>query len=420
VSLPGVGAVVPAAGRGARFGSPIPKSLVPLRGRPLVYYPLDVLQRMDEVEAIVVAAPAEALSDVWRLVRDAGLTKVTAVVPGGADRQASVAAGLAALPPGPRLVLVHDGVRPFLSPEVVRAVVDAAARHGAATAAVPVAETIKRAEDGWVEATLDRSRLYHVQTPQAFDRGLLLRAHEEAARQGFRGTDDASLVERLGHRVRLVPGSSVNLKVTVPEDLVVADALVRRSDAPAPAPRIGIGFDAHRFAAGRPLILGGVEIPAARGLAGHSDADVILHAVMDALLGAAGCGDIGRHFPPDAPEYAGARSLVLLARVRELLAERGWRAAHVDVMVMAESPRLAPHIPAMRQAIAGGLGVDADRVNVKATTLEGMGAIGREEGIAAQAVASLEALPGPIRTVPGGAAVPPDRAGPGPGDDEGA
>ncbi len=394
-----VGAVVPAAGRGERFGGTVPKSLIRLGGRPLVQYPLEVLERVDEVEAVVVVAPADALGAVWDLVRDAGLRKITAVVPGGADRQASVASGLAALSPGPAVVLVHDGVRPFLSPSLVCAVAEAAARDGCATAAVPVDETIKRAEDGWVLATLDRSRLYRIQTPQAFRRELLEAAHREAVREGFRGTDDASLAERLGHRVRLVPGTPLNLKVTVPEDLELAEAVLRQRESPASAPRVGIGFDAHRFAFGRPLVLGGVEIPWPRGLGGHSDADVILHAVMDALLGAAGCGDIGRHFPSDDPAYAGASSLGLLGRVRDLLAARGLRAAHVDVTVMAEAPRLAPYAPAMRAAIAGVLEVGEDRVNVKATTLEGMGAIGREEGIAAQAVASLEARQGPADEV---------------------
>ena len=387
-----VGAVVPAAGRGERFGGAVPKSLVTLVGHPLVQYPLEVLERVDEVEAVVVVAPGDAVVAVRDLAREAGLRKVT-VVPGGADRQASVACGLAALPPGPDIVLVHDGVRPFLSAALVREVVTAAARDGSATAAVAVEETIKRGEDGWVLGTIDRSQLYRVQTPQAFHRDLLEAAHREAAREGFRGTDDASLVERLGHQVRLVPGTPINLKVTVPEDLALADAILRRREAPPPGPRVGLGFDAHRFATGRRLVLGGVEIPWARGLAGHSDADVILHAIMDALLGAAGCGDIGQHFPPDDPAYAGASSLGLLSRVRDVLAARGWRAAHVDAAVMAEAPRLAPHVPAMRAAIAGALGVGEDRINVKATTLEGMGAIGREEGIAAQAVASLEDLP---------------------------
>lgn len=388
-----VGAVVPAAGRGERFGGAVPKSLVPLCGRPLVSYALGVLDQVDEVEAVVVVAPAEAMSAVQDLARQAGLRKVTGVVPGGDDRQASVARGLAALPPGPEVVLVHDGARPFLTASLVRAVAEAAAQDGGATAAVPVDDTVKQGEGGWVLGTLDRSGLFRIQTPQAFRRALLERAHQKAAGEGFRGTDDASLVERLGQRVRLVPGTPMNLKVTVPEDLALAEAVLRQRETPTGSPRVGIGFDVHRFASGRRLILGGVEIPAPRGLTGHSDADVVLHAVMDALLGAAGLGDIGAHFPPADPAYAGASSLELLRRVRDLLASRGWKAAHVDVMVMAEGPRLAPHVPAMRSAIAAVLGLAEDGVNVKATTLEGMGALGRGEGIAAQAIASLEAQP---------------------------
>ena len=395
-----VGAVVPAAGRGERFGRATPKALVPLHGRPLLQYSLDVLQSADEVEMIVVAAPSGAVDAVRSLAHTAGLSKVVAVVAGGADRQASVARGLDALPQGPGLVLVHDGARPFLPPTLVRDVVAAAARDGGAVAAVPVDDTIKSGDRGWVETTLDRSRLFRIQTPQAFRRAILEEAHRAAARDGFHGTDDAALVERMGQRVRLVPGTATNLKVTLPEDLLLAEALMRRTPSSV-SPRVGLGFDAHRFASGRPLILGGVEIPSPRGLGGHSDADVVLHAVMDALLGAAGCGDIGQHFPPHDPAYAGANSLGLLARVLELIGARGWRAVHVDVAVLAESPLLAPHIPAMRAAIGGALGLDVDRVNVKATTMEGMGAIGRGEGIAAQAVATVEAL---THSAEGGAA----------------
>jgi len=384
-----VGAIVPAAGRGQRLQGEVPKALALLDGRPLVQYALETLARVDEVQTIVVVAPEDHLESVRDLAARARLGKIAAVVPGGADRQASVARGLAALPPSAQLVLVHDGARPCVTASLVRAVAAAAARDGAATAAVPVAETVKAGRDGWVARTLDRSELYHIQTPQGFHRSLLERAHLEAARAGFRGTDDAALVERLGHRVRLVPGEPSNLKVTLPGDLEVAEALLRR---PGPPLRVGLGFDTHRFADGRPLILGGVEVPHARGLAGWSDADVVVHAIMDALLGAAGCADIGQQFPPGDPAYAGARSLDLLARVRALLAERRWRAAQVDAVVMAEAPRLAPHIGAMRAAIAGVLGLDADAVNIKATTLEGMGALGREEGIAAQAVATLEPL----------------------------
>jgi len=372
----------------------MPKSLVPLHGRPLVQYALDAVHQVEEIVSIVVVGPAYALDAMRDLVTNARLGKVTAVVSGGADRQASVARGLEALPATADLVLVHDGARPCATPALVRAVAAAAATSGAATAAVPVEETVKRGQDGWVASTLDRSHLYRIQTPQAFRRTLLEQAHRDAARVGFHGTDDAVLVERLGHPVRLVAGEPANLKVTVPEDLAVAEALLRPAGAPAAIARVGLGFDVHRFAEGRPLILGGVEIPWPRGLAGWSDADVVVHAIMDALLGAASCGDIGQHFPPGDPAYARADSLGLLGRVRDLLATRGWRAAHIDVVVMVEAPRLAPHMPAMRALIAGVLGLDEDAVNLKATTLEGMGALGREEGIAAQAVATLASLSG--------------------------
>ena len=398
-----VAAVVPAAGQGERLGKDVPKCLVPLRGRPLVQYALEVLQQVAEIEAIVVVAPRGAVDVVQHLAARAGLTKVAAVVPGGADRQASVACGLAALPPGPDMVLVHDAARPFLSPALVRAVAAAAACEGSAIAALPVRETIKSGDGEWVVSTIDRTGLYSVQTPQAFRRALLVDAHRAAEREGFRGTDDAALVERLGHPVKLVPGSPQNVKVTVPEDLALAEAMLRQGGTASGAVRVGVGFDAHRFAAGRPLMLGGVEVPAPRGLLGHSDADVVVHAVMDALLGAAGCGDIGQHFPPDDPAYEGAQSLALLGQVRDLLARRGWRAAHVDIVVLAEAPRLSPYVSAMRAAMAGALHVSEGQVNVKATTVEGMGALGREEGIAAQAVATLEAASG-VPADPGGGA----------------
>ena len=386
-------AVVPAAGRGERFGAGGPKALIPLRGRPLVEYALAALAAVSAVETIVVAAPPDAVDPIARVARRAAGAKLAAVVPGGPDRQASVALALAALPDGPEIVLVHDGARPLVPVALIDAVAAAAAEAGAATAALPVDETVKRGGEGWVQATIDRAGLFRVQTPQAFHRALLETAHREAERAGFRGTDDAALVERLGRAVRLVPGDAANVKITVPADLMVAEALLRRGEPAPPAPRVGIGFDAHRLVPGRPLVLGGVTIPSARGLDGHSDADVIAHAVMDALLGAAGRGDIGRLFPPGDPAYRGADSMGLLARVRTLLAEHGWRAAHIDVVVLAESPRLAPHAEAMRAAMARALATDPARISIKATTMEGMGAIGREEGIAAQAVASLEPVP---------------------------
>ncbi len=385
-------AVIPAAGRGERLGGATAKPFVMLCGRPMLQYALTALEQVSQIETVAVVVASDAVPRAWEIVRRTRLSNA-AVVLGGPDRQASVKCGLDALPPGPDLVLVHDGARPLLSPALASAVLAAAARDGAATAALPVTETVKRGEDGWVRETLDRGSLHRIQTPQAFKRALLVRAHDAAMREGFRGTDDAVLVERLGERVRLVGGDPANLKVTVPDDLALAEALLSRSDAQARPPRVGIGFDAHRFGPGRRLMLGGVEVPSSRGLLGHSDADVVVHAVMDALLGAAGCGDIGRHFPPTDPAYRGARSLDLLARVCDLLAGQGWRPAYVDVVVMAEAPQLAPHVSSMQAAMSPVLGLARGSVNIKATTLEGMGPIGREEGIAAQAVATLEAAP---------------------------
>jgi 2-C-methyl-D-erythritol 4-phosphate cytidylyltransferase/2-C-methyl-D-erythritol 2,4-cyclodiphosphate synthase len=396
-----VAAVVPAAGRGERFGGNGPKALVPLRGRPLVEYAVAALGA-STIEAIVVAAPPDAVAAVEQAARRAAGVKVVAVVAGGSDRQDSVACGLAALPPGTEIVVVHDGARPLTPVSLIDAVAAAAEADGAATAAVPIDETVKRGAGGWVQATVDRGGLYRIQTPQGFRRTVLEAAHRDAERAGFRATDDAALVERLGRSVRLVPGSPINLKVTLPADLLLAESLLSRDDAAsssAAAPRVGLGFDAHRLVSGRSLILGGVAIPFSRGLDGHSDADVVAHAVMDALLGAGGCGDIGRLFPPDDPAYRGADSMRLLGRVGALLAERGWRAGHVDVVIMAESPRLAPYTEAMCSAMAEALGIDQARINIKATTLEGMGAVGRQEGIAAQAVASLE----PASSRPSGA-----------------
>jgi 2-C-methyl-D-erythritol 4-phosphate cytidylyltransferase / 2-C-methyl-D-erythritol 2,4-cyclodiphosphate synthase len=394
VSLARVAAVVPAAGRGERFGGEAPKTLVLLRGRPLIEHTVAALSAAPSVGAIVVAAPADGIDAVAAAARRAGREKLAAVVPGGADRQASVARAMEAVPPSVEVILVHDGARPLTPVSLIEAVAAAAAVDGAATAALPVDETVKRGADGWVRTTVDRAGLYRIQTPQGFRRTVLEAAHRKAEGEGFRGTDDAALVERLGRPVRLVPGSPVNLKVTLPDDLDLAEALLPRDEPARAAPRVGLGFDAHRLVSGRPLLLGGVAVPFAQGLEGHSDADVVAHAVMDALLGAAGCGDIGRHFPPDDPAYRGADSMQLMDRVRALLAGRGWRAAHVDVVVMAEAPRLAPYADAMRAAMARALGVDPSRINLKATTLEGMGALGRQEGIAAHAVASLEPLPG--------------------------
>ncbi|WP_084413202.1 2-C-methyl-D-erythritol 4-phosphate cytidylyltransferase [Desulfovirgula thermocuniculi] len=381
-----VAAVIVAAGRAARMGG-VNKQFLPLGGLPVLARSLLAFEAAPSVEECVVVAPPGETGRVAVLARgEWGCRKVVAVVPGGESRQESVLAGLLALSPRTGMVIVHDGARPLLEPELVEAVLAEANHWGAATLAVPVRDTVKEADgDGFVARTLPRERLWLAQTPQAFRFALLLEAHRRARELGLAATDDAALVEALGHPVRLVRGSYRNLKITFPEDYEAALALV---GGVMPV-RFGFGYDVHRLVAGRPLVLGGVTVPFPLGLEGHSDADVLLHAVMDALLGAAGLGDIGRHFPDTDPHYAGASSLWLLEQVGQMLSQKGFRVQNIDATLVAQAPRLAGYIPAMEHNIARALGVDAARVNVKATTTEGLGFAGRGEGMAAYAVAAL-------------------------------
>lgn len=314
------------------------------------------------------------------------------VVAGGATRQASVAAALAELSPDVELVAVHDGARPFVSEELISRCLEAAAARGAAVAAVPATDTVKSVDpDGVVVDTLDRGRLWFVQTPQVFRRKLLLSAYESAAQAGVEATDDAALVERLGHEVVVVAGKPDNIKITWPSDVRRSEQMLEDGEQGEAvfSARAGIGYDAHRFTEDRPLVLAGVRLREDRGLLGHSDADVVCHALCDALLGAIGAGDIGEHFPDSDPAYAGISSLSLLTRVGRLVREAGWEIENVDSVVIAQEPRIAPHVAEMRAALAGALEVDAARVSVKGKTTEGMGFTGRGEGVASQAVALL-------------------------------
>ena len=320
--------------------------------------------------------------------------KPVRVVRGGATRAESAKNGVLAA--HGKLVAIHDAARPFVSETVIEAVVEAAARCGAAAPAVPVKDTIKQAVRGdgktvpancMVSDTPDRSTLYAVQTPQCFDRAAYLAALEELDEEKARlVTDDCSLFELTGRPVELTQGDYANLKITTREDLP------RPEQKEETKMRIGHGYDVHRLVEGRKLILGGVEVPYEKGLLGHSDADVLAHAVMDAVLGAAALGDIGQHFPDTAKEYEGADSLVLARRVAEIIKEHGYRIENIDATILCQRPKLASYIPAMRQKLADAFGMDVDAVSVKATTEEHLGFTGEGLGIAAHAVALIEKL----------------------------
>jgi 2-C-methyl-D-erythritol 4-phosphate cytidylyltransferase/2-C-methyl-D-erythritol 2,4-cyclodiphosphate synthase len=390
-------AIIVAAGSGVRMGSPGPKAFLDLGGRPVVEHSLQAFQQHPGVDAIVVMVPPGMLDRARTLC--GRYPKVIAVAEGGARRQDTVALGLrqaraAGGAGGPDdIVLVHDAARPLVDAATIGAVREAAHRAGAAVPGVPPDDTVREVPGAGNEGqprapgTLDRSRLVMVQTPQGFRLDLLEKAH--GAAQGADVTDDASLVERLGVAVEVVPGSPRNFKLTSPADLERARALLgERREGMF---RVGIGYDLHRFStsAGRPLRLGGVDVPADRGLEGHSDADVLLHSVCDAVLGALGLGDIGRHFPDSDPHLKGVSSVVLLEKVAALMHERGWRIMNLDAVIIAQTPRVAPHTDAMRRAIAAALGADPADVNIKGTSPEEMGSLGRREGIAAETVALL-------------------------------
>ncbi len=381
----------------------------PLAGKPVLAHTLHAFQRCDGVDGVVLVGPSgDDEAGLVAFARDAGFTKPLRVIQGGATRQESVWRGLLALPDTADIVAIHDAARPLITPELIQRTVEAARADGAALAVAPVVDTLKAINaNGFAVNTVDRDSLRAAQTPQTFRVPLIRAAHDRARSDGVEATDDAALVERLGHPVRCVEGDRRNLKITTPEDLFIAEAVLaedrRRAamaesqatsipdgqEGGAPLPRIGFGYDIHRLVPGRRLVLGGVEIPHSTGLDGHSDADVLLHAAMDALLGAAGLPDIGHLFPNTEERWRGASSRALLREVMRRLHGEGYRVGNLDVTLIAERPKIAPYIPAMRQALSEDLGIPPGAIGLKATTNEGVGALGREEAIAAHAVALI-------------------------------
>jgi 2-C-methyl-D-erythritol 4-phosphate cytidylyltransferase/2-C-methyl-D-erythritol 2,4-cyclodiphosphate synthase len=375
-------AVIVAAGSGQRAGPGGAKQWRPVAGKPVARWSLEAMLAAGAREVVVVipggdeAAAAEAFAGLprWRLQA------------GGAARHDSVLAGLAALRAGPEeVVLIHDAARPFLSPAVALCAATAAAEADGALPALPVADTLKRAGADGVVHTTPREGLWRAQTPQAFRRRVIEAAYA-AWPAGETPTDDASVVERAGGQVRLTPGDPRLMKLTYPEDFEMAETLAGAMRLT----RVGMGFDAHRFGPGESVWLCGVEIPHSHGLVGHSDADAGLHALTDAILGAIGEGDIGDHFPPSDPQWRGAPSSLFLEHADALVKARGGRIVNLDLTLICERPKIKPHREAMRARVADLLGLAVDRVSVKATTTEAMGFTGREEGLAAQAIASIE------------------------------
>jgi 2-C-methyl-D-erythritol 4-phosphate cytidylyltransferase/2-C-methyl-D-erythritol 2,4-cyclodiphosphate synthase len=394
--MPFTAAIVPAAGRGVRLGAERPKQFLDLDGRSILQATVQALAGSGRIDQIIVAVPVPythppAGDGPWPDIAGLGF------VAGGARRQDSVANAFAQSSPEADVILVHDAARPFVSPDVIARTIDAAETHGAAIAAIAVTDTVKQAgdtdRDGSrpIHGTLPRETIFLAQTPQAFRRDVLARALAEGS--SVDATDEAMLVERLGLPVHIVEGDPANIKITTPEDLARARAAaLRKKPVAAGLMRIGTGYDLHTLVEGRPLILAGVRIPFERGLSGHSDADIVCHAVTDAILGAAAAGDIGRLFPDTDPKWKGADSIALLNSAMVLVRSAGYSVSNVDVTVIAQKPKLLPYLEQMRANLAAALGVDVTAVSVKGKTNEGVDSMGRGESMAAHAVALLRSI----------------------------
>jgi 2-C-methyl-D-erythritol 4-phosphate cytidylyltransferase/2-C-methyl-D-erythritol 2,4-cyclodiphosphate synthase len=384
-------AIIPAGGAGRRLGSAVAKQYLLLDGVPILARTLKIFQQSKIIDEIILVLPPDDLGSAQKqLVDEYNLTKVSAIVAGGKERQDSVRNGLSAIAGICDVVVVHDGVRPLLTEEMISKVVAAAKNGGASSIGVKVKDTVKQTAGGdLVVATVPRNNLWLTQTPQAFDFDVLQKAYAAAASDNYYGTDDASLVERIGVKVKMIAGSYENIKITTPDDLIVAEAFIKNKAEYVMRSRSGIGYDSHRLVAGRKLILGGVEIAFDYGLQGHSDADALIHAICDALLGAAGCGDIGRHFPDSDHAYKNISSIIILKRVKEIIEGKGFLINNIDATVVMEKPKLAPYAGAMVTNIARTLKIPEADVNIKAKTNEGMGFTGRNEGIAVFATACI-------------------------------
>lgn len=377
-----VTAIITAAGKGSRMKASLPKQFLELHGRSVLERAVEPFQNSCYVDDILVVSD----KDFEELCKNicCKFSKVKEVVTGGNERQDSVNNGLKHVHEG--YVLIHDGARPYVTEEVINNVIFDTEKFGAAVPCVPVKETVRQLQGkNFAEVksadskTLDRNSLYTVQTPQGFETTLIKKAFKKAYEEGFYGTDDASLAERMGVQVAISEGSYANIKITTKEDLPVEM-------------RVGTGYDVHRLEVNRKLFLCGVEIPFEKGLLGHSDADVAVHALMDAMLGAAAMGDIGKHFPDSDMRYKDISSMKLLEKVKELVKEKGWTLNNADITIMAQRPKLLPYIGQMKENIAAALDIEPDCINVKATTTERLGFVGREEGIAAEAVCILNRI----------------------------
>ena len=385
-----VTAIFPAAGASRRMKINTNKNFLEIDGEKFLTMTLKTFSKVERVKDLIVVVAENEIEQVENFLNAEKNLKPYKIVVGGSERQYSIANALKFISEDTEIILVHDAARPLISQSVIENVIDAAEKFGGAIAAVPAKNTMKFIDaENFVKSTPPRNELVEVQTPQGFKKNILLRAYKKAEEENFLGTDDASLVERLGEKIKIVSGDYKNIKITTQEDLKIAESFLTAEKNVLPTFRTGFGYDVHKLVEGRKLILGGVEIPHSLGLAGHSDADVLIHAIIDAILGAAALGDIGQHFPDTDAKFKNIDSTKLLAEVVKIVRSKGWRIENIDSTVVAQKPKLSPHILKIRQRLSEVLQIDFDKINVKAKTEEGLGFTGSEQGISSYAVATL-------------------------------
>lgn len=381
--------IFPAAGASRRMNINTNKNFLEICGEPVLIRTLKTFSQSARVKFLIVVVAAEEVSAVEKILSSAKNLKPYKIVVGGSERQYSIANGLKFVPDDAEIILVHDAARPLVDLRTIENVIDAAKNFGGAIAAVPEKNTIKVIDaENFVKSTPPRSELVAVQTPQGFRKEILLRAYQKADAENFLGTDDASLVERLGEKIKIVQSDYKNIKITTPEDIKIAETFLQKNLPPVEI-KTGFGYDVHRLVEGRKLILGGVEISHTLGLLGHSDADVLIHAIIDSILGAAALGDIGQHFPDTDAQFKNIDSTILLKKVCQLIAAENYSIANLDSTIVAQKPKLSPHIQAIRKNLAEILQVDINLISVKAKTEEGLGFTGAEQGISSYAVVTL-------------------------------
>ncbi len=380
-------AIIPAAGLGKRMQAEKNKQFLKINNKLIIAYTLEAFQNNDSIDEIMIIVAEGDSEEMQKVAKLHHIDKLTQLVAGGRERQDSIKNALDEITVKEAKVLIHDGARPFIKQTIIDDIIAKLDTHDAVAVGVPVKDSLKEVKDHVIEQTIARQYVYGIQTPQAFKLTTIREAYEKAYTTNYYGTDDTELVEQIGKEITMVIGDYDNIKITTQEDLIIGEAIARKGRKKTM--RVGTGYDVHQLIENRKLIVGGVDIPHDKGLLGHSDADVLLHAIMDALLGAAGLGDIGKHFPDTDNKYKGISSIKLLENVNELVKAEGFSVGNIDSTIVAQRPKMAPHIDKMRENIAKALKIEINQINIKATTTEYLGFEGTEEGISTQAIASI-------------------------------